>query len=177
MIGAATVVGGVGSGIGAGALIGAAGAAIPLQTRGLIATVGAAALAVLAQFGRQWLLQIDRETEQGLLGLGPLKWGLSNGAFLGLGFTSRLGTWCWYAIPYFTLISGSLVAGASIWGLYAFARLGIAVALAFYMRADPSDHRMAVISARVLDLRPRLIRYLSVLFSATMIVALFVAGL
>jgi hypothetical protein len=47
---------------------------------------------------------------------------LKNGMVLGLGFTTRIGFWLWYVVPVTALASGDARVGASVWGLYGFAR-------------------------------------------------------
>lgn len=53
---------------------------------------------------------------------GAGRWALSNGAALGIGAGSRLGFWLWYVIPLASFLSGSVAAGAAMWGTYGLVR-------------------------------------------------------
>lgn len=164
-----TILGGVLAAGAAGSFTGAAGSAVPADIRVGLATAGAVALAVLPHIRSLRVPQFDRETAQSLLGLGPRRWGLMNGTLLGLGFTNRLGTWCWFAVPYFAFVIGSSWAGAVLWGGYALTRLVIAVALAVVMKVRPGEESMGRLSASVLRLRAPAMKGLSLSFSAVML--------
>jgi hypothetical protein len=112
-----------------------------------------ATLLAIAPFAwPQRLPQVNRETEQSLLGRGPLAWALANGSLLGLGFTSRIGYWIFYLVPVGCFVVGSPALGALIWGAYGFTRLGAASLLAFRMHTMPG--RMGELSKRLLALQP-----------------------
>jgi len=67
-------------------------------------------------------LQCDRETPKEWVQLGPVIWPVLNGATLGVGATSRIGFWLWYAIPAGCFLLASPVIGAGIWAAYGFVR-------------------------------------------------------
>jgi hypothetical protein len=74
-------------------------------------------------------LQCNRETPKRWVDGGMATWSTRTGAALGFGATSRLGYSLWYCVPLSALMIGDLVAGAVIYGLYAFVRTAAAVAL------------------------------------------------
>jgi hypothetical protein len=98
-------------------------------------------------------LQLRGEKSQALLGLGPRRWAAANGALLALGLVSRIGFWVWYVVPLSCFASGSIVAGAAIWGSYGLSRMGVASCAAYAMRADSAG--TATIGERLLDGRAR----------------------
>lgn len=148
---------------------------MPTDIRTVLATILALALAILPQIGLR-VLQLDKETAQRILGVGPLQWGLINGALLGLGLTSRLGTWCWYAVPYFAFILASPETGAVLWGLYALVRLGLVLGLAVMMRLHLEEDSMSRLSVRVLALRVPAMRSLSIGFTLVMLASFVYVG-
>ncbi len=139
------------SGALAGAAAGLISSLLPVPVRVSAGLLAASAVAVGALGWLPVLPEFNRETEQALLGLGPIRWAIVNGSLLGLGFTSRIGFWIWYLIPAGILAAGSPAAGAAIWGGYGFTRLAVAAGLARRMRRTPD--RMPAISTRVLQLR------------------------
>jgi hypothetical protein len=101
--------------------------------------------------------QFDKETEQRLLGLGPVRWAVTNGFLLGLGFTSRIGFWVWYLVPLGCLVLGSPVPAAIVWATYSCVRLGTASLLAWHMHRN--QELMPSLTSRVVSLRPTARRY------------------
>lgn len=136
-----------------GAAIASLGLIAPLNVRLVVGIILAWTVACAALLLPRRLPQIDRETEQSLLGHGPLEWATLNGALLGLGFTSRVGYWIWYLVPITCFILGAPVIGAIVWATYALTRLGIAVSLAGWMHHHPDQ--ISQISRWLLALRPR----------------------
>ncbi len=135
-----------------GAVVGLAGALLTLNARVVAGTVLAALLVLAPLASPRRLPQVNRETEQSLLGRGPFLWALANGFLLGLGFTSRIGYWIFYLVPVGCFVVGSPGYGALIWGAYGFTRLGIAALLAFRMHRTPT--RTGDLSRRLLALQP-----------------------
>lgn len=110
--------------------------------------------------GRRLLPQRDRETPQRLLHYGPILWAVYNGALLGVGFASRLGTWLWFTVPVFSFASGSPYAGAAIFGLYGFVRLSILAILSWVAIRRPSVD----VAALALSQRMRALRTCNIIF-------------
>jgi hypothetical protein len=165
------VAAGASSGALAGALTGLAGQVAPLAVRAVVGTLLGLALTVAPLLAPHRLPQINRETEQSLLGKGPIKWALANGFLLGLGFTSRIGYWLWYLVPIGCFVIGSPAYGSAVWGTYGSVRLGIAALLAWKMRRQPSQ--MSDLSRTLLGLRPamrRLVNPAAALFAAALTV-------
>lgn len=133
-------------------MTGLAGNLVPLTVRVAVGTLLSLVLTAAPLLSPGRLPQVNRETEQSLLSIGPIKWALANGFLLGLGFTSRIGHWIWYLIPLGCFVVGSPGHGAAIWGTYGAARLGIAAAVAWKMHRRPN--RMADLSRSLLSLRP-----------------------
>jgi len=128
-------------------VLGLAGAQIPLNWRvtgGSLAAVGLLALGLQHLFGeRPRLIEINRETSQALLELGPIRWSVVNGAALGVGFVSRIGFAAWYAIPLTALGFGDPLLGSLVFGAYGAAR-GLAVWPIFlFMRRGLTHSRIA----------------------------------
>lgn len=71
---------------------------------------------------RAALLQCDHETPKRWIDRGAFGWAIRNGATLGCGALSRVGFWSWYIVPLASLLSGSPVLGAAIYGTYATTR-------------------------------------------------------
>lgn len=119
-----------------GAMLGAVGSLVDVETRslGVLCLAWFGLVVSLAEWtsGARLLPQRDRETPQQLLDHGPIRWALENGILLGVGFGSRLGTWLWFVVPVCCLSSGSPAAGALIYGGYGLARLGTSGALAAF---------------------------------------------
>jgi hypothetical protein len=142
--------GGIGGAL-AGLTAGRLGALLDDGARAAAGTLAALVLAVAPLIPNARPPQLNRETEQSLLGRGPITWALTNGLLLGLGFTSRIGYWIWYLLPLGCFILASPAFGALAWGAYGLTRLGIAAAAAARMQAHP--RRMALISRHLLGLR------------------------
>jgi hypothetical protein len=140
----------------AGAVVGTIGAVIPLALRVAAGTALALVLVVVPVFSPRRLPQIDRETDQDLLGRGPVLWALVNGFLLGTGLTSRIGYWVFYLLPLGCFVAGSAAWGALIWAAYGFTRLGAVVLLAGSMVRRPA--RMLDVSMALLAWRPALRR-------------------
>jgi hypothetical protein len=148
----ATVVAASAAGAGVGALVGLLSGIVELGVRALLAGLLYLALAIGAGVRRTPPLQLDRETDQQHLRLGPLRWAAVNGAQLGLGFTSRIGFWSWYLLPVGIMVAGNWRVGALAWGLYGAGRTVAAVAVAY---ASPSSERLLANSTALLGLRGR----------------------
>lgn len=114
----------------AGAVLGAAGAILPPEIRIAMASLLALAavfVGSLELLGTEIKLpQCDYETPQRWLHKGALMWALQNGFSLGIGATSRIGFWLWYAIPLGAFLFADPVLGAAIYGAYSVVR-GVAV--------------------------------------------------
>ena len=110
----------------AGGLLGAVGTTLPLEVRVACASLLALSAVLIGCFellGRSISLpQFDRETPQSWLHKGALTWALLNGLSLGVGATSRIGFWTWYAIPLSALLFGNPILGACIYGAYSVTR-------------------------------------------------------
>jgi len=147
----------VAAGVLAGAGGGAVGGLVPLAVRVSVGTILATVLVVMPLLLPRRMPQLNRETEQDLLSLGPIKWAVVNGFLLGLGFASRIGFWVWYLVPLGCVILGSPVPAAIVWATYGCVRLGAASVLAWHMH-----RRQDLISSlhdRVVSFRPAARRY------------------
>jgi hypothetical protein len=110
-----------------GGLLGALGSSIPDAARRHAATglaVIGIAIAVIELARRRpiWLPHRSRETPKRWLGRRPASWAILNGAALGVGATSRIEFWLWYVVPLGALLSGSVLFGAALYGVYGLAR-------------------------------------------------------
>jgi hypothetical protein len=140
----------------AGGVVGSIGALVPVAFRVAVGTALALVLVVVPLLWLRWLPQIDRETDQDLLGRGPVIWALANGFLLGTGVTSRIGYWIFYLLPVGCFVAGSTLWGAVVWATYGFTRLGSVVLLAWSMRRRPTG--MLELSTTLLARRPALRR-------------------
>lgn len=96
----------------------------------------------------------DRETPQSWLEGGVVQWAVRNGVALGLGVTTRIGYWLWYAVPVICLLAGRPLPGALVYGLYGLVRTGVgAPALSLVLSRIGSG----VFVARLTDVRRRLL--------------------
>jgi hypothetical protein len=114
------------AGGGAGAALGAIGGLADERARlGVATLLGLVGLAVglteLTRF-RFKPLQVERETDQRWMDHGALRGAAMNGTALGVGFTSRIDFWLFWAIPAGAVLSGSVVGGLIIFGTYGLAR-------------------------------------------------------
>lgn len=110
-------------GILAGWVLGALGALLPASARMAVATALGLAAVLVAVPGRgRGVLHCDRETPQRWVHLGPIRWATLNGFVLGVGATTRIAFWLWYAVPCAALLFGDPVAGAVVYGTYAAVR-------------------------------------------------------
>lgn len=130
-------------GVLSGALAGSVGSLVPLDVR-IAAAFGLCAIGVVVGlvelvFGKHLVVQCNRETPKSWVGRGAAKWALMNGAALGFGASSRLGFSLWYVAPCAALLSGSALAGAFLYGLYAFVRASAPVALILVNRISGAD--------------------------------------
>lgn len=135
------------AGFGAGALFGAAlggvgslmGSPLRGQLVGLLA-IPAVVVGAAEVVGRGIPLpDRKRETPQRWMHAGPLLWPILNGGALGLGVSSRIGVWLWYAVPLSSLLSGDVMIGATIFGAYGLVRGGIpSLLFVRYRRATSS---------------------------------------
>ncbi len=114
------------AGVVTGAVLGAVGGLLPLDSRlavGSILAIVAVFLGGLELFGhRVQLPQFDCETPQRWVHKGPLRWATRNGLTLGFGATSRIGFWLWYAIPLGAFLVGDPAFGAVSYGTYSLLR-------------------------------------------------------
>ena len=99
---------------------------MPLESRIALAAVLAvvAALAGAAELaGRKVrVLQFDCETPRRWVDQGAFRWAVKTGATLGVGGTTRIGFWLWFAVPLGAFLVGDVAAAVSIYGTYAAAR-------------------------------------------------------
>jgi hypothetical protein len=118
------------AGTAAGALVGFAGSLVPFEFR--VATASMLALVAMILGGielggrRIGIPQCDRETPKRWLHRGAFRWAAQNGMVLGIGASTRLGFWLWYAIPAGAFLFASPDLGAVIYGTYGLVR-GMAV--------------------------------------------------
>jgi hypothetical protein len=140
----------------AGALEGAGlawfGALFPTGSRAalasLLAVVGLA-VGTASMLGRRIrLLQINHETSQRLMGLGPYWWASINGAALGAGGFSRIGFALWYVLPVGALVSAEPPVGIALLGTYGLVRTA---AVAIFLVGESNDVDLA---QRFLEHRP-----------------------
>ena len=114
------------SGVAVGALLGSLGSVLGPDVRAIVGTLGALVavlVSVIENSGRRVPLpQRNRETPQPWLESGSVRWALVNGVTLGAGFASRIGFWLWYVVPLGAFLSGNVVIGAVLFGLYGFGR-------------------------------------------------------
>ncbi len=114
------------AGLVAGAILGAIGSLLSLESRLAAASllgVLAILVGVLELNGRRiQLLQCNRETSPQWLDPGPLRWAIKNGLALGFGATSRIGFWLWYAVPAGAFFAGAPELGAIVYGTYGLVR-------------------------------------------------------
>lgn len=88
-----------------------------------VLTIFASALALSELMGNPITIpQFDKETPRRWVQEGASYWAIKNGFSLGLGFTSRIGFWLWYIIPFSTFLIGLPSIGALIYGAYGTAR-------------------------------------------------------
>jgi hypothetical protein len=129
----------------AGALLGELGAATIDGSQQLaIRVIAAAATAVtlLDLVGRRpRLLQWNRETSRVILDrYGAILGAARNGLELGVGATTRIGFWLWYAVPLGAFVAASPTLGALIYASYGGARsLAPVVRAVFEDRAKRSE--------------------------------------
>ncbi|HEX6701335.1 MAG TPA: hypothetical protein VF101_11445 [Gaiellaceae bacterium] len=114
------------SGATAGAALGAIGGHLADGRRSTLVVLLAAlgvVLGLLESIGKTPRLpQRSCETPQSLMRGGALRAAIRNGSILGVGATSRLGFWLWYVVPLGSLLTGSTLGGACVYGVYATAR-------------------------------------------------------
>lgn len=117
------------TGMAAGGLLGALGSVLPLSVRVTLAAIlGVIAIALggLELTPRRVRpLQRRCETPQSWMRRGALSWAVSNGVTLGLGATTRIGFWLWFAIPAAAILYADILAGAMIYGVYGALRAGL----------------------------------------------------
>jgi hypothetical protein len=110
-----------------GALTGLIGAALPAAARVAVFAVLTAALLVAAAT-RATVWQHDVETPLSWLDDEDWRVVAKNGATLGMGFPTRLGTWLFYLIPLAGMLSGEVAAAALIYLAYGAGRVGLSLA-------------------------------------------------
>lgn len=81
------------------------------------------------------LPQLSRETSRRYGALG-LSWVARNGVAMGIGITTRLGFWLWYALPLAAALSGGPLRGAVVFGSYALVRASAPIAIIVARLAD-----------------------------------------
>lgn len=112
-----------------GALLGLAGAAFDPVTRAVL--TGLAALAVLmGALTKPAPWQLDRETDRRWLDYNDWRTAALNGFALGLGFTTRIGFWLFYAVLLAAFAIADPVLAATGTAVYALSRVGGSLLLA-----------------------------------------------
>lgn len=83
-------------------------------------------------------LQCNRESARLWVDQSTSQWALKNGFAMGVAVSTRLGYWCWYALPFGVVVSGSAVYGCAAFGIYGFVRGTVAplALLALMLRRD-----------------------------------------
>lgn len=141
------------AGAGTGAALGWFGRQLPEGARFGAVSSAALVAVVLALFegtGRRVpLLQLDRETPQSWLNLGPFPWGILNGGALGVGFLTRVGFPLWYGIPVAAIAFAHPVLGALIFGSYATVRTVLAWPSFCLSRAVGDRHDLLLLLVRL----------------------------
>jgi len=140
----ATVLAATATGVGAtvGSALGLAGAHASGATRALaLVTLPLLVIALAADAVGISVAIPQRNVETAISSLDESwrLWAVYTGAMLGFGGLTRIGFWIWYLIPVAALASGSLVAGALIWGAYGAVRTVAAVALGYRRFRSPPD--------------------------------------
>lgn len=107
----------------AGLTLGLAGSVVPPGIRAVIGTVLACAglafaVTELLRARPLPLLQHNSEVPGAWMNKPGLLAPFLYGTCLGVGAVSRIGYWCWYAIPIGALLMGNGVAGVAIYGTY-----------------------------------------------------------
>lgn len=139
--------------------MGLAGGAFPYGWRTLAAVIlGGAGIALGASNVAGRLEHAygvrDRETPKSWLDGGVARWAVLNGVTLGVGVTTRVGYWLWYAVPVICLLTGRPLAGALVYGIYGLVRAGVGpLALASMLSRIGSG----VFVARLTAIRRRLL--------------------
>lgn len=117
----------------AGACLGGLGSLLPASVRvALGSLLGLAAVVVggAELIGRPLgLIHRDCETPQRWVHAGAVRWAAVNGAALGVGATSRIGFWLWYAVPLGAVLAGDPALGAALYASYGLVRGGSVWAL------------------------------------------------
>ena len=137
-----TLGGALGGGVGGllFAVLGVLAGADARTTFGIALVAGALAFAVWEAGGRRArLLQLDQETPQRWLHLGPNRWALRNGVSLGFAATTRIGFPLWYVLPITSFVAGNLWFGPLLWGTYGIARTSLAWFMLHVMRHRRPD--------------------------------------
>lgn len=136
---AAFVVSGLLAAMAAGALLALLGRATQDFVPDLaLVIVGCVAIAIgLAEaLGKNvWLAQRDCETPRRWLAFGPLWSAGLNGAAMGTGIVSRLGSWSWYAVPLGAFLAADPYTAALIFGAYGGTRAVCVIALSSALRS------------------------------------------
>jgi len=109
-----------------GAILGLLGGIAGPAARALLTALAAASFLVLL-LRRLDPPQLNVETPREWLQLGDLRVLLFNGATLGAGLFSRLGSWMYYVLAMAALASGSPLTGAICFSVYGVARIGFSV--------------------------------------------------
>ena len=114
------------TGIVAGGLLGAAGGLLSFEYRIVIASLLGAIAVILGSLEiaghRVRLPQLDHETPQSWMNVGPVRWAARNGFTLGLGAISRIGFPLWYSIPVGAFLIGRPGLGIVVYGTYSTVR-------------------------------------------------------
>lgn len=112
---------GLAGGVVAGLILGWLGSNLPAQTRigmAILVSLAGVAVGLFSLLRGGMPLQCNRETPRAWVDTTPTRWAIQNGLVLGIGATSRLGFWLWYAVPLAALLFGSPWFGALIFGLF-----------------------------------------------------------
>lgn len=88
------------------------------------------------------LLQLNRETSQAWMNLGPLGWAAANGAAIGTGIVSRIGFPLWYVVPAACFISGAPIFGALSYLAYGAVRTASAWLFLHHENTDSDSVRL-----------------------------------
>jgi hypothetical protein len=159
-----------------GVLLGLLGSTLPDDVRIALVTalaVGGCLYGAAEGLGRYpKLLQRDTETPQRWMDRGPLRWAWLNGGALGLGFTTRLGFALWYVVPASSLLSGSPLLGALIYGVYGLMRGAGALLIIFAARRS----NFGTVSGFLLDAKVSAKALAGHILLAISIATLIVAG-
>jgi hypothetical protein len=132
-------------GLAMGATLGAVGALLVESQRAALATALCLAAVVVATAELLgYRLRVpgrSRETPRKWMRRNPLTAAALNGVSLGLGWSTRIGFWLWFAVPLGSILSGSSYEGMAIYGAYGLTRgLGLWLLLALANSQGQEGH-------------------------------------